>query len=50
MIGLRGAWKETPSEWESRTIERAIYATGWDGHISVTAHPDGKLNVETTGR
>jgi len=50
MIGLRGAWKETPSEWESRTIERAIYATGWDGDISVTAHPDGKIDVQTSGR
>ncbi|MCP4445175.1 MAG: MBL fold metallo-hydrolase [Myxococcales bacterium] len=50
MIGLRGAWKETPSEWESRTIRRAIYATGWDGDIAVTAHADGKLEVETSGR
>ncbi len=47
MIGLRGAWKETPSEFESRTIKRAIYATGWDGDVSVTAHADGKLEVET---
>lgn len=49
-IGLRGAWKETPSEWETRTIERAIYSTGWDGNIAVTAHSDGKIEVATSGR
>ena len=50
MVGVRGAWKETPSEFESRTIERAIYATGWDGDVSVTARTDGVLEVETSGR
>ncbi len=50
MVGRRGAWKETPSEFEARVIDRALYATGWDGNVVVTAHPDGKLEVETTGR
>lgn len=50
MIGLRGAWKETPSEFERATIEEAIYATGWDGHIVVTAYPSGELTVWTAGR
>lgn len=50
MIGKRGAWKETPSEFEARVIERALYATGWDGHVVVRAHADGKLEVDTSGR
>jgi competence protein ComEC len=30
------------------TVDRAIYATGWDGDVVVTAAPDGTLQVETT--
>lgn len=50
MVGVRGAWKETPSEFEERLIDRAIYATGWDGHIRVTANANGWIHVETGGR
>jgi len=50
MVGIRGAWKETPSEFEEQTIAKAVYATGWDGDVRVTAHADGKLDVETSGR
>lgn len=46
-VGVRGAWKDTPSEFEERTIERAIYATGWDGSVRVTAEADGDLTVKT---
>lgn len=50
MVGRRGAWKETPSEFDSRVVKRALYATGWDGHIAVKAHADGRLEVDTSGR
>jgi competence protein ComEC len=50
MVGRRGAWKETPSEFDARTITRALYATGWDGHIAVKAHADGHIDVDTSGR
>jgi competence protein ComEC len=46
-IGLRGAWKKTPSEFEKRTITKAIYATGWDGSVRVTAYSDGRTEVHT---
>src|SRR5690606_36137051 len=45
MVGLRGGYDDTPSEFQRRTIDRAIYATGWDGHVVVTAYPDGRLEV-----
>ncbi len=50
MVGRRGAWKETPSEFDARVIKRALYATGWDGHIAVKAHADGRIEVNTSGR
>lgn len=50
MVGVRGAWKETPSEFEERLIDRAIYATGWDGNILVTMNANGWIHVETSGR
>ncbi len=50
MVGRRGAWKETPSEFETRTVEKAVYATGWDGHVAITAHASGRLDVESSGR
>jgi competence protein ComEC len=50
MVGTRGAWKETPSEFDPRVVKRALYATGWDGHIAVKAHPDGKIEVDTSGQ
>lgn len=46
MVGVRGAWKETPSEFEPRTIERAVYATGWDGTVVVRANANGWIDVE----
>lgn len=49
-VGIRGGWRERPSEFESRTIQKALYATGWDGHVVVTAHPNGQLNVWTADR
>jgi competence protein ComEC len=45
MVGVRGAWKETPSEFEKRVIERAIYVTGWDGSVRVVAGAEGDLRV-----
>lgn len=48
-VGVRGAWKEKKSEFARRTIDRAIYSTGWDGTVVVTANANGWLEV-TTGR
>ena len=31
-------------------FDRAIYATGWDGDIVVTARADGTISVATGGR
>ncbi len=49
-VGRRGAWKETPSEFETRLMKKAVYATGWDGHIAITATKDGALEIESSGR
>jgi competence protein ComEC len=47
MLGVRGAWEETPSEFEEVTIEKAVYATAWDGHVVIDAHANGWLEVGT---
>ena len=47
MLGVRGAWKETPSEFEEHTITKAVYATAWDGHVVVEANANGWLEVRT---
>lgn len=46
-VGVRGAWKEKKSEFARRTIDRAIYSTGWDGTVVVTATASGALDVTT---
>jgi competence protein ComEC len=47
-VGVRGAWKEKKSEFAKRTIDRAIYSTGWDGTVVVTANANGWLEVTTS--
>ena len=47
-VGVRGAWKEKKSEFAKRTIDRAIYSTGWDGTVVVTANARGWLEVTTS--
>lgn len=47
MLGVRGAWEETPSEFEPRHIEAGIYATGWDGTVVIDAYANGWLDVHT---
>lgn len=47
-VGVRGAWKEKKSEFARRTIDRAIYSTGWDGTVVVTANASGWLEVTTS--
>jgi competence protein ComEC len=47
MLGLRGRWKETPSEFEEAVIDRAVYSTGWDGTIIVTGWSNGWIEVAT---
>jgi competence protein ComEC len=47
-VGVRGAWKEKKSEFAKRTIDRAIYSTGWDGTVVVTANASGFLQVTTS--
>ncbi len=51
-IGVKGSAIGHPrtSVFRSRRIDRAIYATGWDGDIVVTMWADGKLEVVTAGR
>jgi len=47
-VGVRGAWKDRPEEFEKRTITKAIYATGWDGTVRVFAAASGGLEVQTS--
>jgi competence protein ComEC len=50
-IGLKGAWKDEKKEvFERRTVDRAIYATGWDGTVTITANANGWLDIATQGR
>jgi hypothetical protein len=50
-IGLKGAWKDEKKEvFERRTIDRAIYATGWDGTVTITGNANGWLEIQTAGR
>ena len=50
-IGLKGAWKDEKKEvFERRTVDRAIYATGWDGTVTITANANGWLDITTQGR
>jgi competence protein ComEC len=50
-IGLKGAWKDEKKEvFERRTIEHAIYATGWDGTVTITGNANGWLEIQTAGR
>jgi competence protein ComEC len=46
-VGERGAWGSRPSRFRKQTLSDAVYATGWDGTIVVTAHADGRLAVDT---
>ena len=47
-VGVRGRWKEKKSEFARRTIDRAIYSTGWDGHVVVTGNAKGWFEVTTS--
>jgi competence protein ComEC len=47
-VGVRGAWKEKKSEFARRTINRAIYSTGWDGTVVITANARGWVEVTTS--
>lgn len=50
-IGLKGAFKDEKVEvFERRTVDRAIYATGWDGTVTITANANGWLDIATAGR
>lgn len=50
-IGFRGAFKDKVTElFERRTIDRAVYGTGWDGTVVVAANANGWLDVRTLGR
>jgi competence protein ComEC len=48
-IGVKGrnSFQNTPPEFTTINLSRAIYANGWDGNIAVVAHKDGTLKVET---
>lgn len=51
MVGLRGAFEDKVTEiFARRTIDRAIYGTGWDGTVVITAHANGWLDITTHGR
>lgn len=50
-VGIKGAWKDEKKEvFERRTIDRAIYATGWDGTVKIVANANGWLDITTLGR
>ncbi|MCB9569318.1 MAG: MBL fold metallo-hydrolase [Myxococcales bacterium] len=47
-VGIKGAWKDERQEvFERRTISKAIYATGWEGTVVVSAGASGQLAVDT---
>ncbi len=48
-VGIKGADHKNhiPPQFTEMTIDRAIYATGWDGTVDVTAKADGTLSVRT---
>jgi competence protein ComEC len=50
-VGFRGAFQDKVTEiFERRTIDRAVYGTGWDGTVVIAANANGWLDVETKGR
>lgn len=50
-VGIKGAFKDEKVEvFERRSIDRAIYATGWDGTVTITANANGWLDIATVGR
>ncbi|HKE19679.1 MAG TPA: MBL fold metallo-hydrolase [Kofleriaceae bacterium] len=46
-VGQRGAWKSRPSQFQKRTVSAAVYSTGWDGTVVVTAYANGFIEVAT---
>ncbi len=48
-VGIKGInrKKHLPPQFQSMTLNRAIYVTAWDGTIAITAHSDGTLTVAT---
>ncbi len=46
-VGIKGAWKDRPSQFEQTTIIKAVYAVGWDGAVDVTANANGWIDVHT---
>lgn len=47
-LGRRGRWKERKSEFTQKRIDRAIYATGWDGDVVVSGNANGWIEVATS--
>ncbi len=51
MIGVRGAWKDEKREiFRKYRMEKAVYATGWDGHVVVKLNKNGWIDVTTKGQ
>lgn len=50
-IGLKGVCSNCnppkPSVFENRSVERAVFGTGWDGTVRITARANGEMNVRT---
>ena len=46
-VGVSGAWEERQSVFKKDVINRAIYATSWDGTIKVDVYDNGWLEVIT---
>jgi competence protein ComEC len=48
-VGIKGAdhVNDLPPTFETITLNRAIYATGWDGTVDVVAKANGTLTVHT---
>lgn len=47
-VGVRGRNPSTdaPPQFKLMEVNRAIYTTGWDGNIAVTANKNGTIHVE----
>jgi len=49
-IGVKGAYREKPAEWEDQTVTAGIFATGWDGNVILTSDDHGQMQIWTERR
>lgn len=50
-VGIKGVCSscdpKRPAAFENRTIAKAVYGTGWDGTVRITARANGEMAVQT---